>query len=463
MSSKGIDIGITSDSRDFVKAVDEGTESLEDLSGALDDAAKDGDKAAEKLTKSFDETVKTVNELGDKSESAMRRMRKSTDNAGDRLNSFKDEAKSVARETATSFDGSAESITDVFRDISANAFQDFGPVAAGAGIAAAAGLGLIVKAFEDLEKKNEENKQKVAELADTYIEFGSDSFGAIAAANDKLKEMALTIDDDVMSLVDLQKAADRMKVPFEDLAKAYAGNTDEIDKQIELLKQKEQIELDGINKNTKNSDNLQKSIRDRYREQIEGLEQVQESVEKAQEIEQAYYDSGAARAAEKATAISNINDEYDKVVNSVTDYVNAETKVLDVEAYLAAIEARRQALVDYQNDLAASNLTDEQKTQLNAMGTEAAAVWLDAYTSPSTSDDQKRRMSASLKEASSEASGVAIQTIETAFSDGVKTELKIETKTGIDEAKKALDALAADERSMRLRVTVVDQYGRVIP
>jgi hypothetical protein len=463
MSSKGIDIGITSDSRDFVKAVDEGTESLEDLSGALDDAAKDGDKAADKLTDSFDETVKKVNELGDKSESAMRRMSKSTSDAGEGVKNLKEDSVSTAKEAAASFDGSAESIVDAFQEVAANAFVGFGAKGVAAGLAAAAGLGLIVAAFEELDKKQKENEQRAADLAATYIEVGDSVVGAIEASNDKLKEMALTTDDNVMSLTDLQKAAERMGVPFEDLARAYAGNSDEIDRQIELLEEKRQIELDSYNKNARNADDLQKSINDRYNEQIEGLKEVNESVEEAQAIEQAYYDSGAARAAEKATAISNINDEYDQVVNSVTDYVNAETGILDVEAYLKAIETRRQALVDYQNDLAASNLTDEQKTQLNAMGTEAAAVWLDAYTSPSTSDDQKRRMSASLKEASSEASGVAIKTVETAFSDGVKTELKIETKTGIDAAKKALDALAADERSMRLRVTVVDQNGRVIP
>jgi hypothetical protein len=463
MSSKGIDIGITSDSRDFVKAVDEGTESLEELSGALDDAAKDGDKAADKLTESFDETVKKVNELGDKSESAMRRMRKSTSDAGEGVKNLKEESVSTAKEAAASFDGSAESIVDAFQEVAANAFVGFGAKGVAAGLAAAAGLGLIVAAFEELEKKNQENQQKASDLAATYIEVGDSVVGAIEAGNEKLKEMALTTDDNVMSLVDLRKAAERMGVPFEDLARAYAGNTDEIDKQIELLKEKEKIELDGINKNARNADDLQKSIKDRYREQIEGLEQVQESVQEAQEIEQAYYDSGAARQAEKATAISNINDAYDDVVNSVKDYVNAETGILDVEAYLTAIETRRQALVDYQNDLAASNLTDEQKAQLNAMGTEAAALWLEAYTSPTTTEDQKRRMSASLKEASDEASGVAIKTIDDAFSDGVKTELKIETKTGIAEANKALDALVADERAMRLRVTVVDQYGRVIP
>jgi hypothetical protein len=463
MSDKGQRLKLIADTDEFVKGVKRGEEALEDFADGLDDAAKDGNASAEKLERSLSEVVAEVNNLGNKSESAMRRMRQSTNDAGDGVKDLKEESVSTAREAAASFDGSAESIVDAFQEVAANAFVGFGAKGVAAGLAAAAGLGLIVAAFEELDKKQQENEQKAADLAATYIEVGDSVVGAIEASNDKLKEMALTTDDNVMSLTDLQKAAERMGVPFEDLARAYAGNSDEIDRQIELLEEKREIELDSYNKNARNADDLQKSINDRYNDQIEGLKEVNKSVEEAQAIEQAYYDSGAARAAEKATAISNINDEYDQVVNSVTDYVNAETGILDVEAYLAAIEARRQALVDYQNDLAASNLTDEQKAQLNAMGTEAAAVWLDAYTSPSTSDDQKRRMSASLKEASSEASGVAIQTVETAFSDGVKTELKIETKTGIDEAKKALDALAADERSMRLRVTVVDQNGRVIP
>ena len=165
----------------------------------------------------------------------------------------------------------------------------------------------------------------------------------------------------------------------------------------------------------------------------------------------------------KADALSQINDAYDQVVGSVTDYVNAETGILDVEAYLSAIEQRRVALVDYQKNLATANLTPEQKAALNDLGIEAASVFLEAYTSPDTTDDQKRRLAASLTEAAGEASGVAQGQLDTAFSKGIETKLKIDTTDAITKATNDFRNWSPDEKTLRLRLDIVDRYGKPIP
>ena len=463
MSEKPIDIGLTSDSRDFVSAVNDGTEALENFQDGLNDAAKEGDQSAEKLEKSFDETIRTVKELGDASESSLRRTKRATDDAGGGMTDLKDEAKSTAREAAASFDGSAESIIDAFQEVVANAFVGFGPAAVAAGLAGAAGIGLAVSAFELLQEEQQKAKQVTADLGDEFISAGKTGSERLQIVVDALTEMATVTDGSVKSLEELKKAAETLGIPFEDLARAYAGGIEDIDAQIGKLEQLRDAEIAAVDVVGEAGDQLRGRISRRYREQIDGLQKVQDVTKDALEMEQTYYEAGVPLLQAKVDAIEGINDAYDQVVNSVSDYVNAETGILDVEAYLTAIEQRRQALVDYQKNLAEAALTDEQKQQLNAMGQEAASIWLEAYTSPTTTDDQKRRMASSLEVAAGEASGVAMGTLDKEFSKGVETKLKIDTSDAIAKAAADIRAWSPDEKTIRLRVDIVDRYGQPIP
>lgn len=136
---------------------DAGTDAARDLD-KLEDALRDAQKQTERMSESMDD-------VGD-------RGRRAFDKAGEGAEEFKDEANSTAREAAASFDGSAESIADAFQEVAANAFAGFGPAGAVAGLAAAAGIGLAVAGFEDVQKAQEKAAELASEWADRFVESG---------------------------------------------------------------------------------------------------------------------------------------------------------------------------------------------------------------------------------------------------------------------------------------------------
>ena len=462
MSEKGISIKLAGDESDFVKSVKRGEEALEDLQKGLDDVSDDGAKSVEKLDDKFSDTIKTVKDLGDASESSLRKIRQGTDRASDGVGEFKNEARQTAKESAASFDGSAQSIVDAFQEVAANAFIGFGAAGAAAGMAAAAGIGFAVSAFELLTETQKKSAERATALGEQFIESGRTGSEAIQAIVDKLKEMATTSEDGADKLSDIEYAAGRIEEQFAELANAYSGGTDDLAKYIQQLNAKEAAEK-AANDEAETTGRYFGERKSDYDDVISKLEGVQQTTEKAAEAERRWIEAGGPGLQAKADAIEGINGAYDDTVNSITDYIDAESGILDVDAYLAAIEARRQALVDYQNNLVAANLTDEQKSALNAMGQEAASVWLEAYVSPSTTEDQKRKLSASLTEASKEASGAAMSTLNKEFENGVETKLKLDTSDAIARASADLRNWTPDEKTLRLRLDIVDRYGQPIP
>lgn len=462
MSDKGISIKLAGDESDFVKSVKRGEESLEDLQKTLDDVSDDGAKSVEKLDDKFSDTIKTVKDLGDASESSLRKVRQGTSKAQDGVSEFKDEAKQTAKESAASFDGSAQSIIDAFQEVAANAFIGFGAAGAAAGMAAAAGIGFAVSMFEMLNEQNQKANERATELGTQFIESGHIGEDAIQGIVDKLKEMATTSEDGADKLTAIEYAAGKIEEQFAKLANAYAGGSEDLAKYIQKLKDKEAAEK-AANDEAETTGRHFGERKSDYDDVISKLEGVKQTTDKAAEAERLWLEAGGPALQAKADAIGLINGAYDDTVNSITDYIDAETGILDVDAYLAAIEARRQALIDYQNNLVSANLTDEQKTALNAMGQEAAATWLAAYISPTTTDAQKRGLVASLTEASSEASGAAMGTLNKEFATGVETKLKLDTSDAIAKASADLRNWTPDEKTLRLRLDIVDRYGQPIP
>lgn len=189
-----------------------------------------------------------------------------------------------------------------------------------------------------------------------------------------------------------------------------------------------------------------------YQDEINALEGVQEETQKAKEIEEAYLASGGAETIAKAEAIASINAAYDDVVNSVLDYTNAESGVLDVEAYLTAIDARTAKLAEYQASLATSSLTTEQKSALDAMGVDAAMAWMDGYEA--TSPENQAKMEASLTEAAKESSGAANTELNKAFA--TPTEAKVQAKLDEESAQEVQRSLNKIAANATLKVKFVD-------
>lgn len=185
--AKGIDIAIAADTRSAMSAINRGLiDPLEDVGELLETIGDDGKDATDKLERGMkdaqrrtDDAKDEIRDLRDELNKSGRAGKKAGDDihdgmrrAEDGAEEFKDEANSTAREAAASFDGSAESIGDAFQEIAANAFAGFGPAGAVAGLAAAAGIGLVIAGFEKANEATEESKERANEWADAFIEAG---------------------------------------------------------------------------------------------------------------------------------------------------------------------------------------------------------------------------------------------------------------------------------------------------
>ncbi len=136
------------------------------LDAGLTTGAKDAESAAESMESKFKEAFdKVATESKSAGASVGSEIKDGTDRAGDGMSEMADESAGTAREVAASFDGSAESIASGFQEVAANALAGFGPAGAAAGLAIAAGIGLGIKALQEMADEANESAEQVGELA----------------------------------------------------------------------------------------------------------------------------------------------------------------------------------------------------------------------------------------------------------------------------------------------------------
>ena len=372
--AKGISINFLADVRDFLKGTKNVEDELDDVADSLDDVAREGDQATEKLEDSFRELAKAAKKSGDDVGDGMKKGFKKAEEGSDAL---KENAQSNAKEVTASFDGSVESIIDGFQGLASEAFEGFGAAGAIAGFALAAGIGIATAEFQKNEEAAQKAKERIAELGQAMIDAGAGGEKPLEAVVESLQAIVTNSDDAVKKFQDISRAAKFVGNDAEDLALAYAGQADALEGQLDVIQDlidKEQKQVDKQVEHGSRFAAIGEAKVGTLKQQQEELKKVQEETEAAAAIEEAYLAAGGAEAQAKADAIGLINDAYDDVVGSVTDFINAETGILDVEAYLAAIDARSKALEDYQTNLAKSGLSTEQKDALNSMGVDAAAA-----------------------------------------------------------------------------------------
>lgn len=210
-----IRIPFLSDVADFVRGLRNGSESVDDLAGSLDELARDGQAAGRELGDSFDdgarEAGRSAERIADDYRAAMRDVERDVDDAADKtktsfrdalrsvsteskragddlgdnmrrgsreadtaLDDVKSEAGSTARETAASFDGSADSIAGAFQEVAANAIAPLGPAGAVAGLGIALGMGAAMAALQGTAEEAAEAKQRMIDLANEIRDVGGD-------------------------------------------------------------------------------------------------------------------------------------------------------------------------------------------------------------------------------------------------------------------------------------------------
>jgi hypothetical protein len=441
--AKGISINFLADVRDFLKGTKNVEDELDTVADTLDDVAKEGDQSTEKLEKSFKELADAAKKSGDDIEKGIsqgtKRGAQDAENATDVL---KKEAIANLSEVTSSFDGSITSLAQGIQGTLGGIVQDLGPLGIAAGALGAAGVGLLIKAYEDANEEVEAAKIRVAELGKLLIDTGANGEIPIRAIADNFKEIAVNSDDARRGFKDIKEEAEDLGLEVGALATAYAGGTEELESQLgaldDLLKAErdnQKASFEGTKEFDKNS---AQKITDIIEQQVE-LGKVADEIKLAQEAEEAWLKTGGAEMLAKADAIDTINASYDEAVYAVDDFKDAESGIYDLDAYAQSIRDREQLLMDYQTSLAESGLTTEQKTALNEMGIEQAQAILNGLKNPGVSEETKKTIKNGLKTASQEGSGVAKKEIEEAFKKPVDAKVKVIADT--EAARVDLDNL----------------------
>jgi hypothetical protein len=459
--AKGISINFLADVKDFLRGTKNVEDELDDVADSLDDVAKDGDKATEKLEKSFKDLAKAAKASGDDIEKGIGQgTRRGTQEAEKATDVYKKEAIANVSEVTSSFTGSWESAADAVQGTLGGVVADLGPAGMAIGAAGALGIGLLTQAIIQSEEEAEEAKTRIAELGQAMIDAGASGEVPLEMLIENLKEIVSNSDEARKKFQDIEAASRKAGTSAEQMAIAYAGNNEAIEAQIGLVDElidAHEKEIDAQETGGRRAVGVQDNKTKALEEQRNELIKIQEETAKAAEIEQAWLASGGAEYLAKQEAISNIDQAYDDAVFSVDNFVNQETGLLDVTAYIASMEAREKALNEYQTALANSDLTTEQKAALNEMGVESAAAWMAGYNS--ATPEQKATMKRFLTEAAKESSGQAVQEIEKAFKDPI--EAKVEAIADTVAAEKALENVIRN-RSTNITVRFKDPFGRDI-
>lgn len=394
------------DSSKAVRGIDHVSMALADVVDDLEKVEKESGDTERDLVQDFKRIAQEAEKAGDRAGKGMsdgiRRGARDTRGAGGGFSEFKDEALQSGRETAASFGGGFQDVTGLIQEISANAFRGFGPAGFAAGLAAAAGIGLISAAFESAGEDAEKARQRVNDLVGELYQSHGD-VGAIDTF-EKLKTLleeppqGLDFFENIQNEIDkafggglkdryqqLIGYSEDYGLSVEDMMQAFSGSdsrtalrviSDLTEQQRKLNKQRE----DATSVSTANS----------LRQEADGIGEViaqiqtendllPEAVERYDQITAAIGAANDARKLEQST-IAAVDDAYDDAAGATEGFIDAETGIFDTAAYITAMQERETALDNYQKNLETSGLSDEAKTFLNAQGAETAAAFLQGFT-----------------------------------------------------------------------------------
>lgn len=153
-------------------------EAVEDIGDEFRETGRHGKRAADDLEDSLRDvqrqSERTSDEVGDVGEKGFRKL-------GDAGKEVSGELKQNLGETFSSFRGDLEDLPQIAQDVFGGLAGSVGTLpAAFALAAAAAGIGLLINGFEQVNEQEEERKKRVAEWAQVYIESLGQMTGAVA-------------------------------------------------------------------------------------------------------------------------------------------------------------------------------------------------------------------------------------------------------------------------------------------
>lgn len=411
--------------RESARSSREAARSFDDIPDGVKDAARDvdresrkiGDNLSDGVDKGSDEAKDSIQSLEKTFKQSVREMqrtdgkggigqgladdtRRGTHEASESVKTFSDESKANLSEVASSFSGDLTSATDLIQGTLGGVVQDLGPIGLAAGAAGAVGVGLIGAAIGKAQEKQEALKAKTAELAQSMIESGREGAVGYDVVSDKLKELATEQDDLGVDLRSLKQIAKDAHQPFDDLAQAYAGNTDKIDELVQKYRD-QQAELIKTNHaegeaatsyegaNSKRINTLAK-----YGEK---LTEVADTAKAASDEQRLYLESGAADLAANATAQQSYADSVVSAYAEAGDAQQGFTDdgVFNLDRYITKTAEAVKTIEDYSSNMATAvgqlgkSGHDEAIRYLESLGPDAAPLVQAFINAP---EDQRGRL-----------------------------------------------------------------------
>ena len=457
----GINIDADLGVRGFLKGTDNMEEALQDVSDELENTAKEGDKGLEKLSDKLAEAAKAAQKAGDSIEKSVGGgTKKGAAQAVDATETVQKEAVANLSETVSSFDGTVSSFAGAIQGTLGGIIQDLSGMGLALGVAGAVGVGYLIKEFEKAEIDAERMKERIGLMAEQLVETGDVSLDFVI---DQMKQLATETEDGVTNLDSLAQIANAAEESLGALANAYAGDAKGLKQLVDQKKEQLKVEKDTAQAlKDANGEMDAGALAAQGKAQatqvyVEKLDAAAKAAEEAQKTEEQWLAAGGAEMLTKQAMVDSINTAYDEAAGTVEDYVNEESKIFDVEAYLTAMHEREEALKNYQETLTTSGLSNEAMNFLNEQGVEAASKMLEGYQS--SSPETKRELDRIWSEASKEASG----SVQTELDKVIK---KKQTATiGVDvetqQAIKDLEQITKD-RAVKVTIDWRDKYGKPV-
>lgn len=469
-----ISIDFLANVRGFLRGTDDVDEALSQVSSSLDDVARDGarstdrladstERATERMERSFQELADASRrEMDNAADASRRSFSRTSASARENLQEVKNEALQNASETFSSFDGSARSFADGVQGTLGGLIASLPAQWAAVGAAGALGLGLLMSGLERSDERTQELRDRVRDLTDDLLEAGGVGTRSIGSIADEVRSLVTESDPAKQNLQRLSDLADELGVSLADALNAYVTGGNGLDDLIEntqRLATAERIraqELQGFN-------DLQSAAAWQHADELDGqLQQLREqkqAIEDAQQAELLALRAGVSDFEVKRGLIDAVNKAYDDTAASTQDYIDAESGIFDVNAYITAMQAREKALREYQDNLASSGLTPEAKSFLNEQGADAAAAFLAGYVQ--ATPEQKAELNRIWTEAGRQDSAVYRQTISNEFSGGVSIRgPKVEPYADTDAVRRTLQDFTG--QSWTVRLNFVDRNGNQV-
>lgn len=483
----GISLDFAADVSGFLRGAGDVERAMEDVGDSLDGLQEESGDAARALQDDLDKIAKEADDTADKTErsfrdafdavkresdDAGRKTRESFDEAGRGAEDFKDEAASSAREGAASFSGEFEDVADYVQETLANALSGFGPVGAAAGLAAAAGLGILISTLQNSAEAAEESKQRVIDLADQIREVDGDLsrldldqifLDWSSEISDTKQWFELWQDAPKTNIEQLATAADELGLSLGYLRAALADvDGPEAARVTELLDERLGTGLGTVIGST---DETTQALQNLRTEIAEGNLDLDKAVE-LYGLQAEALDENAARLDYVRETTETYNDSVQGALESAGEaweqYV--DNGVIDLDAYAQAMEDQIASVGRYEENMvsASERLTTEALGYLQSLGYEAAPL-LQAFVDAPLAEQERLagiwdQLGQSAVDGFSEGAAGLSDAAANAATTASETAPPVVFKTAVDEG--SLQA-ALDRAARNVRPPTVTMRGRI--